>query len=221
MMNIYLYHTVQSFQDKLKKTGEALKSIGSLETILRVATKGIKFYIEVRKAQKKVILFGCSKLQLQLQDSIDILGFVQTFHYIQDICCRDKTGHYFFQRLSWQKCGSRIFLLFYVILADLKLVAKYRCVQFEKLDRVAFWGLSPLQLTMKCSFISYRFFAACEGKRARVWWKVVISLAKIVMNILGTIITVQKMTSIPCLIVFSGINLGLESFEAAKKIGVL
>lgn len=221
---IYVYQCqtiIQSFQQRLKAAGDILSSTSSLEPILRVASKAIKFYIEIGKSQGKVIFLEYTKLQSQLQDSIDILGFVQTFHYIQELFCPDRKGFYIFNRYSWQKCASRIFLLCYSMLTDLKLVAKFGFVQLEKINKISFWSLSPLRLAIKSTYIFYRFFAVCEGVRTKVWWKVVVSLGKIVMNILGIIIAAQNISSIPCLLAVSGISLGLEGFDMAKKIGTL
>lgn len=212
---------IQSFQQKVKTTSVILESTSSLEYILRVAAKAIEFYIEAAKAQGMVVLLGYAKLQTQLQDNIETLGFVQTFHYLHEMLCPDIKGLYFFKRYSWQKCASRIFLLCYSILTDLKLAAKFGFVQLEKIDKVAFWGLSPLRLTIKSTYIFYRFFAACEGVRTKVWWKVGVSLGKIVLTILGAVIAAQRISSVACLLAFSGVSLGLESYDTAKKIGIL
>lgn len=140
---------------------------------------------------------------------------------MQELVCPDKKGFYFFRRFSWQKCAGRIFLLLYTILTDIKLATKFGFIQLGKIDRIAIWHISSLRLAINGVYVLYRFFVAYEAMRAKVWWKVAISTGKIIMVILGIIITAQNISFVPFLLTVRAISLGIDSIDVAKKTGVL
>lgn len=209
------FSTVES---RLNAVSDIFASTESSEIILRVAAKAIKFYIEFIQRSAGI---GWNKLQSLLQESSEVLGILQTVHCAKEMICADKRGFYFFHKYSLYKCCSRVFLLFYTIFTDIKLAQKLEFVKLQKIDQIVFWNITRLRCALSGTYILYRVFYACEGVRLGTWWKVAVSIGKIVMTVLEIGITAKKICFIPHLIVIRGISLGIDSFDMVKKIGVL
>lgn len=206
------------FQQRLISVSHTFKSSESLELVFRIAAKAIKFYVDFIQIQ------ACNawkNLQSQLHESSELLGVLQGVHCITELICPDKQGFYFFQKYSKTKSLSRIFLLFYSIFRGIKLVKNLGFIQLQKIETIVFWNITRLRCATSGTYILYRTFYACEGTHSKIWWKVAVSVGKIVITVLEIMITAKKIYLVPLLFVTRGISLGLDSFDMTKRIGLL
>lgn len=209
---------VNYIQHRLHFVSRTFQSSDALELIFRVAAKAIKFYIELFQRHS---CNAWNKLQLQFQESSEFLGALQIVHSLKEITCPDKNGRYFYKKYSKYKCLNKIFLLFYMVFMDIRMLKKIGFIQFQKIEQVVFWNITRLRCAISGTYIFYHIFHACEGIRSKIWWKVAISVGKVVMSILEILITAKKIQFVPCLFLIRGLSLGIDSFDMSKKIGVL
>lgn len=211
---------VPALQQSLKVFVDLISKTDSLERLLSIAYKSIQFYAEVVKTKGIVISAGLSKLNCQLEGSVEILAGVQIVSILHELTCRDVKGLYLFQSACWQKSAGRIFLLCYYLLADLKFYDKFGFIRLGKIAKAAICHFPVLSLIRKCCYVLYRICAVLEGVKTKNWWKVALSICKIFIVIFTIIVTAQGFHTAFCISIIS-LDLTLDCVGIAKKVGLI
>jgi len=183
----------------------------TLERLLRVISRVIQLYEETKRALESAASTGINKLHRQLNDTIEILGVMQSIQLVHELC-EDKTIQ------SWQKRGSRICLTLYSGLRNLKWAEKLGFVHLGKLNSVLVGKLTCFKLATDCSYIFYRTFVIGECPRTKTCWRVVVSVGKIFVVVAELAIKAWNIHRFVC---FSGLivlNLALDCFIIKKRI---
>lgn len=168
--------SIRTCQQGLTHFSLATRKTASLEVVLRIFQKTIRFFSILRDQGEAFTFQKCST---QIGDSIEVLGVFQGVHLIQEFACPDSHGLYLLQRSSRQRCASRCFLVGYNFLSNLKFAKKLELIHLPEITRVAIGSCSSLRVATDFSYLLYRLSVISEGVRTGRLWQVAISISKI------------------------------------------
>lgn len=170
---------IQICQQGLSEFAQMTSKTDSLERCLRIFYKTIKLCQEFRQFLGQSKILQLDRCSIQIIDCVETLGIVQGIHLVQEFVCPDKQGKYLIQRASLPKWMGRIFLCGYNCLLNLKLAEKLAFIHLSAMHRIAIGRCSFLLLTNNSFYLLYRLCAMSEAIRAKRFWQVAVSIAKI------------------------------------------
>lgn len=206
--------SLQVCQQGLTCFAHSTSKTDSLEQILRIFYKTIKFYSLLQQKEDEFRLNKCS---IQIEKSIEILGVIQGVHLIEEFACPDNQGLYFIQRASLEKCISRVFLFGYNFLSNLRLAEKLDLVQLPDIARVAIGHCSLLRLATDISYLFYRLLAISEGVQTGRLWQVAISVSKVFTVTSTLILRILNAEAALFVLALTSISILTDMSNLAKK----
>lgn len=207
--------SIRTCQERLTHFTHSTWKIDCVEKILRISQKTIKFYLFFQgKGEEALRLNKCFG---QVGKSIETLGVFQGIHLIEEFACPDDQGLYLIQRVSLQRCFSRVFLFAYTFLLNLRLAEKLDLICLPKITRIAIGQCSLIRLATDISYIFHRLLTIGEGIRTGKLWQVAISVSK-VFTITSSLILRMLSTQATCFaLVLTSVSILTDLGSLAKK----
>lgn len=212
---------IQIYQQGLNGFAHIVSNTSSLEKVLRIIYKAIKFYSEMYSATGKTIALGFTNLSLQIRNSSEILSSIQSVNLMQGLTCPNRQGLYFFQRMSWQRCAGKIFFLFYSILSNIRLAAKLKFIDLGKISKVAIGHLPIFRLTTGSFYMLYCFCTVGEGIRTKGWFKVTTSIGKIFVTALTLFLQALNIKRSLFILAINGVSCAIDTLCLAKDMEIV
>ena len=198
--------------------GRIVSQTETTERLVRIADAAVQLHIGMMHALKTEASAAFSKMHQQFRGTIEILGLAQTGFLLRELTCPDENGAYFFQRYSWQRSASRVFLACYSFFRNLEWMKKLELAELPKMSRIIAGNLSLLRLATECSYIFYRAFVFADSVRTGTTWKIAVSVGKIVVTASFLIISAWKVQSIVATLGLTALNLVLDCCILKKRV---
>lgn len=208
---------IQAYEQGLNSFAHIVSNTNSLEKFLRITYKVIKFYSETQYTTGKKIALGLVNLSLQLRNTIEILGAIQSVNLIKKLTCPNKEGLYFFYRVSWQKYTSNIFFLFYSIFSNIKLAAKLKFINLGKIGKVAIKHLPIFTLVTGTLYILSCSCTVGEAVRTQDWFKAATSVGKIFITALTLFLQALHIHRTFYILALTGVSAIIDTLCLAKN----
>ena len=210
--------SIQNYSRPLMVLSRLVSNTDSLERLLRIVDQSVRLYIEIHHSVEIIVSTGFTKIHRQLRDTIEILGVAQSIHLGKELTSADNEGLYFFQKGSWQRSSSRVFLASYSFLRNIRWIEKLEFVQLDKMSRAIVGNLSLLRLTTDCSYLFYRIFALSEAIRTKSQWKAAVSLGKIFVTATSLILGAWNVHRTLCTLGLIGLNLAIDTYAMRRRV---
>lgn len=209
---------IQAYQHGLNSFNKVVSRTDSLERLLRIVEKAIRIYSQIQDLYGKIVDAGIVKLSLQVKSGIEILGVVLSVNLMQELMCPDKDGLYFIRKASWQKCLGRIFLLFYSLLANIKLAAKFEWISIEKINKIAIGHLTIFKALTGVFYVLYYVSVVGEGVRVKHWFKVATSIGKIFVTISALSLAANDISTLNCVLTITSLSFTIDVFCIVRTL---